>query len=166
MLEISSFAEYNGEIVTLTDELKKEILKTVSNLNANGMRVIGVSKKDNPSPAESFSVKDESNMVLIGYISFLDPPKESSADAIRALHDYGVEVKVLTGDNEKVTKYVCKQVGIDSSKILLGSEIEDMSDDDLKEAVKHTNIFAKLSPNQKARVVSTLKSNDHVVGFI
>lgn len=166
MLEISSFAEYNGEIVTLTDELKKEILKTVSNLNANGMRVIGVSKKDNPSPAESFSVKDESNMVLIGYISFLDPPKESSADAIRALHDYGVEVKVLTGDNEKVTKYVCKQVGIDSSKILLGSEIEDMSDDDLKEAVKHTNIFAKLSPNQKARVVSTLKSNDHVVGFM
>lgn len=166
MLEISSYAEYKGEIVTLTEELRKEILETVSELNANGMRVIGVSQKNNPSPEGSFSVADESDMVLMGYISFLDPPKESSKEAIEFLHDYGVEVKVLTGDNEKVTKYVCKQVGIDVRNILLGSDIEDMTDEDLKKAVNNTNVFAKLSPSQKARIVAILKSNGHVVGFM
>lgn len=132
MLEISSYAEYKDEIVELTDDLRKEILETVSKLNTNGMRVVAVSQKNNPSPEGSFSVKDESDMVLMGYVSFLDPPKESSKDAIEFLHDYGVEVKVLTGDNEKVTKYVCSQVGINVKNILLGSEIEDMKDEELK----------------------------------
>ena len=166
MLEISSYAEYKGEVVNLTDDIKKEILETVNNLNENGMRVIGVAQKNNPSSVESFSVKDESDMVLMGYISFLDPPKESSKYAIEALKDYGVEIKVLTGDNEKVTKYVCKQVGIDVTNILLGSEIEDMTDRELGEKVKITNVFAKLSPAQKARIVSMLKENGHVVGFM
>ncbi|MEG2109649.1 MAG: magnesium-translocating P-type ATPase [Clostridium sp.] len=166
MLEISAYAEYKGEILELTDSIRKEILDTVDDLNANGMRVIGVAQKNNPSSEESFSVKDESNMVLMGYISFLDPPKESAKYAIEALNDYGVEVKILTGDNEKVTKYVCKQVGIDVSNIILGSEVEDMTDHQLKEAVENTNIFAKLSPAQKARVVSKLKDNGHVVGFM
>ncbi|MDU1855107.1 MAG: magnesium-translocating P-type ATPase, partial [Clostridium baratii] len=166
MLEISSYAEYKGEVVNLTDDIKKEILETVNNLNENGMRVIGVAQKNNPSSVESFSIKDESDMVLMGYISFLDPPKESSKYAIEALKDYGVEVKVLTGDNEKVTKYVCKQVGIDVTNILLGSEIEDMTDRELGEKVKITNVFAKLSPAQKARIVSMLKENGHVVGFM
>lgn len=166
MLEISSYAEYKGEVVDLTEDIKKEILETVNNLNENGMRVIGVAQKNNPSSVESFSIKDESDMVLMGYISFLDPPKESSKYAIEALKDYGVEVKVLTGDNEKVTKYVCKQVGIDVTNILLGSEIEDMTDRELKEKVKITNVFAKLSPAQKARIVSMLKENGHVVGFM
>ena len=150
MLEISSYAEYKGEVVDLTDDIKKEILETVNNLNENGMRVIGVAQKNNPSSVESFSIKDESDMVLMGYISFLDPPKESSKYAIEALKDYGVEVKVLTGDNEKVTKYVCKQVGIDVTNILLGSEIEEMTDRELGEKVKITNVFAKLSPAQKS----------------
>lgn len=166
MLEISSYAEYKGEVVDLTDDIKKEILETVNKLNENGMRVIGVAQKNNPSSVESFSVKDESDMVLMGYISFLDPPKESSKYAIESLKDYGVEVKVLTGDNEKVTKYVCKQVGIDVTNILLGSEIEDMTDRELGEKVKITNVFAKLSPAQKARIVSMLKENGHVVGFM
>lgn len=166
MLEISSYAEYKDEIVELTEELRKEILETVSKLNTNGMRVVAVSQKNNPSPEGSFSVKDESNMVLMGYISFLDPPKESSKDAIEFLHDYGVEVKILTGDNEKVTKYVCSQVGVNVKNILLGSEIEDMTDEELKKIVRHTNVFAKLSPSQKARIVSVLRDDGHVVGFM
>lgn len=166
MLEISSYAEYKGEVVYLTEDIKKEVLENVDKLNESGMRVIGVAQKNNPSSVESFSVKDESDMVLMGYISFLDPPKESSKYAIEALKDYGVEVKVLTGDNEKVTKHVCKQVGIDVTNILLGSEIEDMTDRKLKEKVKVTNVFAKLSPAQKARIVSMLKENGHVVGFM
>lgn len=166
MLEISSYAEYKGEVVYLTEDIKKEVLENVDKLNESGMRVIGVAQKNNPSSVDSFSVKDESDMVLMGYISFLDPPKESSKYAIEALKDYGVEVKVLTGDNEKVTKHVCKQVGIDVTNILLGSEIEDMTDRKLKEKVKITNVFAKLSPAQKARIVSMLKENGHVVGFM
>lgn len=130
------------------------------------MRVVAVAQKTNPSPEGVLSVKDESDMVLMGYIAFLDPPKETSVDAIKALHEYGVEVKVLTGDNEKVTRYVCNKVGIDTNNILLGSDIEAMTDAHLKVSVEETNIFAKLSPQQKSRLVSVLRNNGHVVGFM
>ncbi|MBU3220376.1 Mg2+-importing ATPase [Desulfonispora thiosulfatigenes DSM 11270] len=166
MLAICRFAEYKGNVEELTDEIKNEILETVDELNAYGMRVVAVAQKTNPSPEGVFSIKDESDMVLMGYIGFLDPPKETSADAIKALHEYGVEVKVLTGDNEKVTRYVCNKVGINANNILLGSDIETMTDADLKISVEETNIFAKLSPQQKSRVVSVLRSNGHVVGFM
>ena len=166
MLSICTFAEYKGNVVELTEDVKNEIFETVDELNASGMRVVAVAQKTNPSPEEVFSIKDESEMVLMGYIGFLDPPKESSTLAIKALHDSGVEVKVLTGDNEKVTKYVCNKVGISTNKILLGSDIETMTDLQLKEAVEKINIFAKLSPQQKSRVVSTLRDNGHVVGFM
>lgn len=166
MLEICSFAEYRDEIVNLSSKVKSEILKTVDDLNKSGMRVIAVAQKTNPSPEKVFSVSDESDMVLMGYIGFLDPPKESAKDAIKALNEYGVEVKVLTGDNDKVTKYVCSKVGIDSNNILLGHQVEAMTDEQLKIAVEKTNIFAKLSPQQKSKVVSILRSNSHVVGFM
>lgn len=166
MLSICTFAEYKGNVVELTEDVKNEIFETVDELNASGMRVVAVAQKTNPSPEGVFSIKDESEMVLMGYIGFLDPPKQSSTDAIKALHESGVEVKVLTGDNEKVTKYVCNKVGISTSKILLGSDIEGMTDLQLKDAVEKINIFAKLSPNQKSRVVSTLRDNGHVVGFM
>jgi len=166
MLSICTFAEYKGNVVELTNDVKEEILETVDELNASGMRVIAVAQKTNPSPEDIFSVKDESDMVLMGYICFLDPPKDSATDAIKALHDYGVEVKVLTGDNEKVTRYVCGKVGINANNILLGSNIESMTDSQLKIAVEETNIFAKLSPQQKSRVVSSLRDNGHVVGFM
>ena len=105
-------------------------------------------------------------MVLIGYLAFLDPPKESTANAIRALEDFGVNVKILTGDNDAVTFSVCKQVGIKVNNLLLGSDIEEMDDELLSEVVEETNVFAKLSPNQKTRVVSTLRKNGHTVGFM
>lgn len=166
MLDISSKVEYRGEIVDLTEDLKEKVLKTVEDLNSKGMRVIGVARKANVSKNTEFSIADEKDMILVGYIAFLDPPKESSYEAIKTLNEYGVDVKVLTGDNEKVTKYVCKQVGIDVSNIILGHQVEVMSDEELKEEVERTNVFAKLSPEQKSRVVSMLRSNGHVVGFM
>lgn len=166
MLSVCTFAEYDGRVEALTPRIKKEILKTVDELNSDGMRVIAVAQKTNPSPEGVFSVKDESDMVLMGYIGFLDPAKKSAKDAIAALKEYGVAVKVLTGDNEKVAKFVCKQVGIDSRCILLGSDMENMSESELKKIIEKTSIFAKLSPQQKARVVTVLRENGHVVGFM
>lgn len=166
MLAVSSYAEYMGKIEPITDEIREEILDTCRKYNADGMRVLGVAQKTNPSPVGAFSVADESDMVLIGYLTFLDPPKESTEDAIAALYEHGVEVKVLTGDNDAVTKCVCKQVGIKIDDILLGSDVEDMTDSQLKEAVEKTNVFAKLSPQQKARIVTILRENGHTVGFM
>ncbi|MDU8966333.1 magnesium-translocating P-type ATPase [Clostridium tertium] len=166
MLSVCSHVEYKGKIETITEEIKKEILDTVSSYNSQGMRILGIAQKNNPSRVGELSVKDESDMVLIGYLAFLDPPKKSTANAIRALEDFGVNVKILTGDNDAVTSSVCKQVGIKVNNLLLGSDIEEMDDELLSEVVQETNVFAKLSPNQKTRVVSALRNNGHTVGFM
>lgn len=166
MLSVCSHVEYKGKIETITEEIKKEILDTVSSYNSQGMRILGIAQKNNPSMVGELSVRDESDMVLIGYLAFLDPPKESTANAIRALEDFGVNVKILTGDNDAVTSSVCKQVGIKVNNLLLGSDIEEMDDELLSEVVEETNVFAKLSPNQKTRVVSALRNNGHTVGFM
>ena len=166
MLAISAYAEYGGRIEPMTDQLRIEVLRTCNRYNSDGFRVLGVAQKTNPYNAGAFSVADESEMVLIGYLAFLDPPKDSAADAIAALHEYGVGVKVLTGDNDAVTKSVCRQVGISVENILLGAEVEVMDDALLKTAVEKTNVFAKLSPQQKARIVTTLRGNGHTVGYM
>ena len=166
MLKVSSFVEYNHEVQPLTDELRKVIIQKVEELNNDGMRVIAVAQKTNPSPINEFSIKDEKDMVLIGYLAFLDPPKETTAQAIYALKEYGVETKVLTGDNEKVTRCICKQVNIPIQNMLLGADVENMNDTKLSKAVEKTTIFAKLSPAQKARVVEALRNNGHVVGYM
>lgn len=166
MLSVCPHVEYKGKIETITEEIKKEILDTVSSYNSQGMRILGIAQKNNPSRVGELSVKDESDMVLIGYLAFLDPPKKSTANAIRALEDFGVNVKILTGDNDAVTSSVCKQVGIKVNNLLLGSDIEEMDDELLSEVVQETNVFAKLSPNQKTRVVSALRNNGHTVGFM
>ena len=166
MLSICAFAEYKGNIEPLTAELKLEILKTVDDFNDDGMRVIAVAQKNNPSPVGAFSVTDESDMVLIGYLAFLDPPKESTFAAIKELMEHGVTTKILTGDNDKVTRCICKQVGLRVDNLLLGSDIEEMSDEQLAMVVECTNVFAKLSPDQKARVVRVLRENGHTVGFM
>ncbi len=166
MLRISSHVEYGGEVTQLTEEMKKVVLHQVDALNADGMRVLGVAQKTNPSPAGEFSVKDESDMVLIGYLAFLDPPKETTAAAINALNNYGVGVKILTGDNEKVTKCICRQVGLSAEHILMGDDFDDMTDEELGKAAEKTTVFAKLSPSQKARVVRLLRENGHSVGYM
>ena len=166
MLSICTFAEYNGEVVELTEKIKNQVLDMVTKLHNEGMRVIAVAQKNDIPDENMFSIKDESNMVLMGYIGFLDPPKESAAEAIRALKENGVSVKVLTGDNDAVTKKVCKEVGIDSDNILLGTDIEKMDDEELSNLVNKTNIFAKLSPLQKSRIINILKNKGHTVGFM
>ena len=166
MLSVCSYAEYKGKVEPITEEVRNEILEQVRRYNDAGMRVLGVAQKTNPAPVGVFSVADESDMVLIGYLAFLDPPKESTEAALKVLKEYGVGVKVLTGDNEVVTKAICRQVGMPAREILLGSDIEKMEDNALKKAVERTDIFAKLSPLQKVRIVEALKSNGHTTGFL
>ena len=166
MLSVSGYAEYKGTVEPITDEIREEILRTCREYNTDGMRVLGIAQKTTPAPAGAFSVADESDMVLIGYLTFLDPPKDSAEDAIAALHEHGVEVKVLTGDNDAVSKCVCRQVGIQADRILLGADVERMDDATLKKEIEITNIFAKLSPQQKARIVTALRENGHTVGFM
>ena len=166
MLSICSFAECDGTVQPLTEEVRGRILKTVDELNDKGFRVLAIAQKSNPSPVGAFSIKDECEMVLIGYLAFLDPPKESTADAIRALKAHGVITKILTGDNDKVTRTIFKQVGLEVRNMLLGPDLDHMTDDQLAKAVETTEVFAKLTPDQKARVVSILRENGHTVGFM
>ncbi len=166
MVSISSFVEIKGEVVPLTDEIKEKVFALSDRLNNVGMRVIGVSQKTNPAPVGQFGVKDESDMVLMGFLAFLDPPKETTEEAIRALKTYGVKTKVLTGDNEKVTASICAKVGMDASGFILGSQIEELDDEELLDIVEKYDIFAKLTPEHKARIVKALQKNGHVVGFL
>lgn len=166
MLECCSFVELKNAVMPLTKEMKERVLVTVNRLNDDGLRVIAIAQKTNPSPVGAFSVMDESEMVLIGYLALLDPPKETTADAIKALNDYGVGVKILTGDNERVTRSICKMVGLRVDNLLLGSDIENMSAMQLKKAVEETTVFAKLSPSQKSDIVTILRENGHTVGFM
>ena len=166
MLSVSTYVEYKGEIKRLTDEVRQEVLAEVAQLNEQGLRVLGVSYKTDLDENEIFSVEDEGDMILTGYLAFLDPPKPSAAPAIKALAEYGVTTKILTGDNDKVTQAVCEKVGLDVERILLGSEIDTMTDQELAQVVETTTVFAKLSPDQKARIILSLKKNGHKVGYM
>lgn len=166
MLSICSHAEYKGRVEPLTDALRKTILRTVDDLNDKGFRVLAIAQKSNPSPVGAFGAKDEADMVLLGYLAFLDPPKESTADAIAALRAHGVMPKILTGDNEKVTRTVCQQVGLQVRNMLLGADVERMSDVQLARAAENTDVFAKLTPDQKARIVTILREKGHTMGYM
>ena len=164
MLAVCSYAEYNGNVEPITNDFRKKILDTVDDLNVKGFRVLAIARKD--VEKQSCSVDDECDMILMGYLAFLDPPKESAAGAIKALREHGVRTKILTGDNEKVTKTICNQVGLEVKNMLLGGDIEKMDDDELKKVAEVTDVFAKLTPSQKSRVVSVLRENGHTVGFM
>ena len=167
MLNVCGFVEYKGNVEPLSNELKDEVLKKMAELNNQGMRVLGVAHKTYFDKNQtSFSIEDENDMVFIGYVAFLDPPKESAKLAIQQLRDYGVKVKVLTGDNDLVSKYICKQVGIGDCEVLTGAEIQYMTDDKLQKSVENYDVFAQLTPEQKAKVVSLLREKGHVVGFM
>jgi Mg2+-importing ATPase len=166
MLKVCSSAEYEGKVEPLTDDIRKYILKKVNDLNEDGMRVIAVAQKISEAPAGAFSVADESDMTLMGYLAFLDPPKESTEFAINALKEHGVAVKVLTGDNEKVARCICHQVGLPVDRILLGSELDKMNDEALKKEAEEITVFAKLSPTQKARIITALRENGGTVGYM
>jgi Mg2+-importing ATPase len=166
MLRITRRVDVNRELVPLGDELRNGALGIAQDLNSKGFRVIAVGYRKFRLGKGAYSVADETELILAGVMAFLDPPKESAAPAIRALGDHGVAVKILTGDNDTVTRRICQDVGIDPGRILLGSDIEAMDNGALRDAVGNTTVFAKVSPAQKARTIEILKSCGHVVGFL
>lgn len=166
MVSVSDYVDYGGQIHELTDEERQHVLTQVSRLNEQGLRVLGVAQKTNPSPVDEFSVKDEAGMVLIGYLAFLDPPKESTKEAIQALNDHAVDVKIMTGDNELVTISVANQVGIPTGNVISGDQLINKTDEELSEIVEEYNLFVKLNPTQKSKLVGILRENGHVVGFL
>jgi len=166
MLAISAQAGDLEAIEPLSGDLREKILASSRKLNERGMRVLGLARKSVNVSAAALSAADECDMTFVGYLAFLDPPKDSAGEAISTLGEYGVRVKVLTGDNDGVTRTVCQSVGLDAEKILLGSELEVMDDVALKSAVEEYDLFAKLSPGQKARIVGALRESGHTVGFM
>ena len=166
ILNICTTVEYNGEILPIKKDIKDNVKKISKSLNEQGLRVVAVCKKDDIGEATHFTVSDEKNMTLIGFIGFLDPPKETAKESIEKLNNSGIRVIVLTGDNAEVTRCVCNKVGINSKNIVLGSKLDKLSDIAVSRLLKKTNIFAKLSPIQKARIVRILKEDGNVVGYM
>ena len=157
----------HGEIdEALSEELLARIRQVTATFNAEGLRVVAVAARPMVEGRDAYSLADERDLTLIGYVAFLDPPKESTAPALKALAAHGVAVKVLTGDNELVTAKICREVGLEQQGLLMGNDVERMSDAELAVAVEHTNVFAKLTPSHKERIVRLLKGNGHVVGFM
>lgn len=166
ILNICTKVEYKGEISNLTEEIKTNIKNIAKSLNEQGLRVLGICERTDVKEIKHFEVKHEKDMILMGFIGFLDPPKESAKEAINMLNNNGIRVIVLTGDNEYVTKAVCEKVDINTKRIVLGSKIDKLSDKALQRILKDTNIFAKLSPIQKARIVRVLGEMGNIVGYM
>ena len=156
----------NDVIIPIDEEVRQTVLATSKRLNKEGLRVLLVAIKEFDDRALNYAVEDEKDMVLTGFIGFLDPAKPSAKASIEALHKLGVEMKVLTGDNEIITKKICREVGIPVNKILMGGDIENMTDDELKAQIGDVSILAKLSPIQKSRIVKLLQEMGHTVGFM
>lgn len=166
ILEISSFLEMNGNVIPMDEESRRIAMATYEKYNADGLRMIAVAQKNQVPGIGTFSVADEQDMVLIGFVGFLDPPKESAGAAIAALRDHGVRTVVLTGDSEGVAAKVCSKVGVDASGLLTGRDVEQMDDEALLKAVGICDLFAKLSPSQKERVVKAFQTAGHTVGYM
>ena len=166
ILELCTMVDYKGQVSPITNKIKENIKQISKNLNKDGLRVIAVCQKNNVRDTNIFDINDEKDMVLLGFIGFLDPPKESAKSAIEKLNKSGVRVVVLTGDNLEVTKCICKKVGINSKEIVSGSQIENLEDRGVIRLLKKTNIFVKLSPIQKARIVRLLRESGNVVGYM
>ena len=166
ILELCTMVDYKGQVSPITNKIKENIKQISKNLNKDGLRVIAVCQKNNLRDTNIFNVDDEKDMVLLGFIGFLDPPKESAKVAIEKLNKSGIRVIVLTGDNAEVTRCICKKVGINSDEIVEGNQIEQLEDIGVIRLLKKTNIFVKLSPIQKARIVRLLKESGNVVGYM
>lgn len=166
MIEICSYAEFNKTVQPFTDELKQKAKYISEQMNRQGMRVLAVAHKSYLDKDCNFSVKDEKDMVLIGFLAFLDPPKQSAANAIRQLHEHGIEVKILSGDNDSVVRTIARQVGIETNNALTGPQFSSMSDDEQRKAVIETTVFSKLTPLQKTEIITLLQEQQNTVGFL
>ena len=166
ILEICNMVDYKGQLSPITNKIKDNIKQIAKKLNKDGLRVIAVCQKNDLRDTTMFNIDDEKNMILLGFIGFLDPPKESAKSAIQKLNRAGIRVIVLTGDNAEVTECICKKVGINSKNIVQGNQIENLADAGVLRLLKKTNIFVKLSPIEKARIVRLLKESGNVVGYM
>ncbi|HEM7461845.1 TPA: magnesium-translocating P-type ATPase [Enterobacter hormaechei] len=166
ILNVSTQVRHNGEIVPLDETMLRRIKRVTDNLNRQGLRVVAVASKFLPAREGDYQRIDESDLILEGYIAFLDPPKETTAPALKALKASGITVKILTGDSELVAAKVCHEVGLDAGDVVVGSDIEHLSDDELAELAQRTTLFARLTPLHKERIVTLLRREGHVVGFM
>ncbi len=160
------YYELDGEILEMENLILSDLKEEYDSLSADGFRVLAVAYKNMPEKKSVYSKEDEKDLVLIGYLAFLDPPKPSAKETIRRLKNLGIEFKVLTGDNELVTKKICSHVGLDVHEIVTGDKLEAASDIALRELVKKTTVFARLSPIQKERVIHALHENGQIVGYL
>jgi Mg2+-importing ATPase len=166
IINVCSYCELSDSIFDLTSEFYKKIEQKYYDLSSEGFRVLGVSYKKVKEEKQVYSVNDESNMVFLGFVAFIDPPKETARESLQLLSRAGVELKVLTGDNELVTRKTCEQLGFEIKGVVLSSEIAQMQDDAIARVVEEANIFARVTPAQKDRIINALKNNGHVVGFL
>ena len=166
ILEICNMVDYKGQLSPITNKIKDNIKQIAKKLNKDGLRVIAVCQKNDLRDTTMFNIDEEKNMILLVFIGFLDSPKESAKSAIQKLNRAGIRVIVLTGDNAEVTECICKKVGINSKNIVQGNQIENLADAGVLRLLKKTNIFVKLSPIEKARIVRLLKESGNVVGYM
>lgn len=166
MIEICSHAEFDGLVQPFTSGLKQKTRHISERMNKQGMRVLAVAQKSYLEKECNFSVKDENDMVLIGFLAFLDPPKPSAASAIRQLREHGIEVKILSGDNDAVVRTIARQVGIETDNALTGPELSVMSEEKRREAILKTTVFSKLTPLQKTEIIALLQEQQNTVGFL
>ncbi|MDT0452147.1 magnesium-translocating P-type ATPase [Streptomyces hesseae] len=166
VLSLCTHITDRGARVPLTDALRREAALTAEANNRLGLRVLAVATRTTPADRETYTVADEAELTLIGFLAFLDPPKKDAARALQALADSGIAVKVVTGDNELVAARVCADVGIDVGRVVTGAEIDELDDAALRELAAATTVFAKANPVQKARIVRALQTEGHTVGFL
>ena len=166
ILKISNYCEIGGIIQDISEELRKKIEQKYFDLSAEGLRALGVAYKKLREDKAVYSVNDENDMVFLGFVAFLDPPKETTKESLQLLAKEGIELKILTGDNELVTRKVCEQLGFEIKGVVLGNDMIQMHDDALARVVEEANVFARVTPVQKDRIINLLKSNGHVVGFM
>ena len=168
VMGLCNHVEADGQILDVLPEHTEHRKKRVADLNSEGFRVVAVAYKLMPDAPDEpiYTVNDEKDMILAGFLAFLDPPKETALEAIEKLHDLKVDVKILTGDNDGVTRRICSQVNLPVEHIVLGSDIDSMSPEELAKAVEENTVFAKLSPAHKELIIATLRKNKHVVGFM
>jgi Mg2+-importing ATPase len=166
ILKVCSYTELAGVPSDLSEALRKRIGQKYFDLSSDGFRVLGVAYKKLRKEKAVYSVNDEKDMVFLGFVAFLDPPKGTAQQSLRLLSNAGIELKILTGDNEMVTRKTCEQLGFEIKGVALGSEILQMSDEALARIVEEANVFARVTPSQKSRIINLLKANGHVVGFM
>ena len=169
IFDICDRVRMNGGVQPFDQKTRENVMRVTTGMNEDGMRVVAVAYKsieDKTQQKQTYSVSDEKEMVLVGYIGFFDPPKETAGEAVKELEEYGVDVKILTGDNDLVAKKTCRDVGIDVKDVLLGHQIDSMTDEELAEAADRITVFAKLNPLHKSRVILALRRKGHIVGYM